>query len=429
MNNARALAASFLDPILAAKKPLHPASFVFPKTLSPGDKSFVLALCFGVCRFAPRLQAISALLLEKPFKAKDGDINALLLVGLFQLTEQQTPDHAAVHATVEAAKALKKPWACGVINAVLQKVGTTDIEHKLRKDTAWKTAHPNWLVGLIQKAWPEQAAAILEAGNSTAPMHLRINRQKTSRDAYHKLLTDNGIESQLSQQCSDGLTLKKAQQVTDLPHFEEGFLSVQDLAAQCCADWLPLEEGQIVWDICAAPGGKAAHLKERSPAAQITAIDIEAARCQKTTETFERLQLEIPVITADAVAWMTDSDEHADVILIDAPCSGTGVIRRHPDIKILRRYEDISALGELQMQLLEAAWPRLAPGGRLLYATCSILPQENAEQIKAFLKRHPDAAVQSLAASDFAQDTGFGWQVMPGTAAMDGFFYSLLVKS
>lgn len=395
------------------------------------DRPLLQTLCYGTLRWYPRLNAVLNELLEKPFRPKDRDIHVLLACALYQLMATRIPDHAAVNETVATVKKLKKPWAKGLVNGVLRRFirerGSLDTQ--LADDGVYRHAHPKWLCKRIEHAWPEQADAIFAANNHPGPMTLRVNQQRLSRAECLKTLQVEGIEARATPLSADGLQLLQAMGVDAIPGFAEGQLSVQDEAAQLAAQLLQLEPGQRVLDACCAPGGKTCHILECEPGlAELLALDIDDSRLDRVRENFERLNVQAKLLAADAVAtgeWW--DDQPFDRILLDAPCSATGVIRRHPDIKLLRKPDDIPRLAELQAELLDALWPLLKSGGKLLYATCSILPEENDASIAGFIARQSDAEVKDIAA-DVGMQTPLGRQLLPTTDGHDGFYYALLAK-
>jgi len=290
-------------------------------------------------------------------------------------------------------------------------------------------AHPHWLLTRLQQDWPDDWQAVCAANNARAPMTLRVNTLRGSPADYQQRLTEAGLAATSQPHAPAALVLTEPTDVAALPGFAAGDVSVQDAAAQLAAPLLDVQAGQRVLDACAAPGGKTAHLLENNPSAELVALDNDAARLDRVAETLARLQLAARLLHADAgqvVDWW--DGKPFDRILLDAPCSASGVIRRHPDIKALRRAVDIDALAAQQARLLDALWPCLAPGGKLLYVTCSVLAAENGRQVKTFLARTPDAAALPLAA-DWGRPAGHGRQILPGEADMDGFFYALLVKT
>ena len=347
----------------------------------------------------------------------------MLLVGFAQLA-LGLPAHAALAETVEAARALKRTHQAGMVNALLRRA-TREAFPVVSAEATW----PAWLAQQVRSDWPQQADAIFAASADMPPLWLRVNRRWILRDDYWDLLREAGIEAAADPDLADALRLNVAVPVQQLPGFDAGLVSVQDAAAQAIADALAPAPGGRVLDACAAPGGKAAHLAERDASLHITALDVDARRVRRMQDSFARLRLTIDTRTADAQQPQTWWDGQAfDAILIDAPCSASGIVRRQPDVLLHRRPADITALTKVQAALLEALWPLLAPGGTLVYATCSILRAENATQIEAFLARHADAQLIPLAYR-FGHDTGAGHQRLPGDAGRDGFFCARLRKS
>ena len=395
------------------------------------DRGLTQDLAFGTARWQPRLSALANKLLQKPFKAADADVEALLLVGLYQLLYTRIPAHAAIGETVGCADKLKKPWAKALLNAVLRNAQRESeaLLAELERDPVVRTAHPRWLQKSLKAFWPEQWEAICAANNAHPPMILRVNRRHHSRDAYLQLLVEAGIEAQPCTFSQDGIVLAAACDVRNLPGFAEGWISVQDEAAQLAADLLDLAPGQRVLDACCAPGGKTCHILEVEPKlAGVVAVDLEAKRLVRVRENLERLGLSAELIAADGRDTATWWDgKPFQRILLDAPCSATGVIRRHPDIKLTRQPDDIAALATLQGELLDAMWPTLEVGGILLYATCSTLPTENTEVIEAFLARTPGARELDIA-GQFGIKQPHGRQLLAQEGGHDGFYYAKLIK-
>ncbi|EKO3576870.1 16S rRNA (cytosine(967)-C(5))-methyltransferase RsmB [Vibrio metschnikovii] len=423
--NVRAAAANVLFQVVDKGHSLSHALPAAQKTIRPRDHALLQEICYGALRYLPRLESIAGQLMDNPLKGKKRVFHHLILVGLYQLSFMRIPSHAAVAETVEATKTLRGPSLSGLINAVLRSylrdqeaLDTFAVSHN-----AGLYAHPSWLLKLLQEAYPQQWQTIIEANNSKAPMWLRVNRQHHSREAYLALLDNEQIEYTVHPQAADAIKLASPCDVTLLPGFDRGWVSVQDAAAQLAVDYLQPQDGELILDCCAAPGGKTAHILEHTQDTEVVAIDSDAARLERVYDNLERLQLRADVICGDArypEEWW--QGEQFDRILLDAPCSATGVIRRHPDIKWLRRASDIEALAELQSEILDAMWKQLKIGGTLVYATCSITPQENSQQIKAFLARTPKA---QLIDSDPEQP---GRQILPGEQDMDGFYYAVLRK-
>ncbi|AFY17223.1 MULTISPECIES: 16S rRNA (cytosine(967)-C(5))-methyltransferase RsmB [Pseudomonas] len=429
--NPRLAAAKALAAVLNGKASLNSSLPTQLDKVEDRDRGFTQDLAFGTARWQPRLSALAAKLLQKPFKAADADVEALLLVGLYQLLYTRVPAHAAIGETVGCADKLKKPWAKALLNAVLRNAQreSETIFAELERDPVVRTAHPRWLQKSLKAFWPEQWEAICAANNAHPPMILRVNRRHHSRDAYLGLLTDAGIAATPCVYSRDGIVLEAAADVRSLPGFAEGWISVQDEAAQLAADLLDLAPGQRVLDACCAPGGKTCHILEAEPKlAGVVAVDLEAKRLVRVRENLERLKLSAELIAADGrdtQAWWDGKPFQR--ILLDAPCSATGVIRRHPDIKLTRQPDDIAALALLQGELLDAMWNTLEVGGILLYATCSTLPTENTEVIEAFLARTPGARELDLATAAGIKQP-HGRQLLAQEGGHDGFYYAKLIK-
>lgn len=407
---------------------------------APIDRALVQELAYGSLRWRFRLEAQLRRLLKQPLKRKDQDIAALLLVGLYQLAYTHIPAHAAVHATVEAVRATGKRWAVALANAVLRNYQRqrAELDAAVAQRPAECHAHPDWLVERLRSDWPQDWETILIANNERPPFALRVNLRRGSVADYRAQLHAAGLAHTPLRFCDAGLCLEQPVGVERLPGFDAGFVSVQDAAAQLAAPPLDVAPGMRVLDACAAPGGKTAHILERTPQlAELVAVELDAGRARRIDENLQRLGLAAQVLIADAAQPETWWDgRFFERILLDAPCSATGVIRRHPDIKSLRRDTDIDALAAAQARLLDALWPLLAPGGMLLYATCSVLRQENEQQITAFLRRHPQAQEHVLRA-EWGRALAHGRQILPGDAAtdsgtqgggMDGFYFAGLIK-
>ena len=396
------------------------------------DHSLVWEFCYGVLRTLPRQEALAGALLHRPLKRADRDLEALILVGLYQLTDTRIPAHAAVAATVDAARTMGKSWAPALVNALLRRFQRERERLLDLSDPAPEVRwlFPRWLLERLQTAWPQHWREIIAASNSRGPMTLRVNRTKTTRAHYGQRLAGVGLTARPTQNSADGLTMERPVATTDLPGFADGLVSVQDAGAQLAAELLDAQPGERVLDACAAPGGKSAHLLERARGnLDLTTLDIDPARLEQVRLNLRRLSLSARTVQGDATApngaW---AQTRYHRILLDAPCSATGVIRRHPDIKWLRRDSDVSALGDLQARMLDALWPLLVPGGTLLYATCSFLPEENEGQIRAFLGRWDDVRVRPLEAV-WGVARPCGRQTLPREGGPDGFYYAVLEKS
>lgn len=434
--NPRLAAAKALAAVLSGKASLNSSLPTQLDKVQDRDRGFTQDLAFGTARWQPRLSALAATLLQKPFKAADADVEALLLVGLYQLLYSRVPAHAAIGETVGCADKLKKPWAKALLNAVLRRAQRESeaLLAELEHDPVVRTAHPRWLQKSLKAFWPQQWEAICAANNTHPPMILRVNRRHHGRDAYLGLLSAAGVAAKACVFSQDGIILDEPSDVRQLPGFAEGWISVQDEAAQLAADLLDLAPGQRVLDACCAPGGKTCHILEVEPAlAGVVAVDLEAKRLVRVRENLARLGLSAELIAADGrdtAAWWDGKPFQR--ILLDAPCSATGVIRRHPDIKLTRQPDDIAALAVLQGELLDALWPTLEVGGVLLYATCSTLPTENTEVIQAFLQRTPGARELDIAGQLGQPAAGIkqphGRQLLAQEGGHDGFYYAKLIK-
>lgn len=429
MISVRTAAAQVITQILRGQGSLSSVLPAIQLQVTEQDRPLLQELCFGTCRYYPQLSAYVECLVDKPLRAKDSDIQALLLLGLYQLLHTRIPDHAALGETVEVTRNLKKPWATNLVNGVLRKFqrDKTKLDKLLAQNLAFQSNHPAWLEGVLRKNWPNQLEQIIAANNSHPPFTLRINTQKISRAEYLALLKDVDI-SAIPTQCSPyGITLEHACDPRKLPLFNEGLISVQDEAAQLSADVLQLTPNLRVLDACSAPGGKTGHMLELEPSLEVTALDTEERRLGRVRENLARLNVNAKVICGDGTKRDWWDGEPFDRILLDAPCSATGIIRRHPDIKVLRTPEEITRLVELQGNLLDNLWSMLKPDGILVYATCSVMPKENTQVVEAFLKRHPQAKSETLT-TYWGMSQPFGRQLLPSVSGHDGFFYSRLRK-
>ncbi|WP_028864950.1 16S rRNA (cytosine(967)-C(5))-methyltransferase RsmB [Psychromonas aquimarina] len=430
--NVRALAAKVLNQVVEQGQSLSQALPAAQQDLNPKDKALLQVLCYGVLRTLPRLDFFCRSLMSKPLKGKQRAMHFLILVGFYQLLYTRIPSHAAVGETVNGAKALKKPALKGMVNGVLRSFlrEQESLIEKADKQDTLLYCHPGWLVKRLQAAYGKEAAAeIMHENNQQAPMWLRVNALHHARDDYQALLNEAGLPSSALQGNDNALRLEKACDVYKLPGFEDGWVSVQDGAAQLAAHYLDAQPGDLVLDACSAPGGKTVHTLELQPQIkQMVAVDADDKRLLRVQENLDRLKLKATVIHGDASkpdSWW--KGELFDRILCDAPCSATGVIRRHPDIRWLRRDSDIAELVTLQKSILNALWDKLKPGGVLLYATCSILPDENDLQIKEFLQNTSDASLIPL--SQQYDNKEKGRQLLPNEDGMDGFYYAKLYKA
>ncbi|MBQ0833894.1 16S rRNA (cytosine(967)-C(5))-methyltransferase RsmB [Marinobacter sp.] len=395
--------------------------------LAPNERPALQALCYGTCRWFHRLDTELNSRLKKPLKNPDRIVHHLMLVALFQLRFSQQATYAILNESVEACRALDKPHLTGLVNGILRSAEREGAPEPANDSSRF--SHPVWMVEKLRHNWPDNWQAILEANNAQAPMTLRVNALRFSRDNYLAVLNEAGIEATATAFAPYGIQLSRPVQVDQLPWFAEGAVSVQDEAAQLCTTLLDLAPGQRVLDACAAPGGKTcAILESQAGLAEVVAIDESAARLPRVQENLDRLDLHAELVQADAAdteSWW--DGQPFDRILLDVPCSASGVIRRHPDIKLLRRETDVVPLAGIQLGLMEAMWSVLKPGGRLVYATCSVFPQENHRIIRRFLKQKNGA---TLIAPDvqWGFDMGAGRQLLPDPVSHDGFFYAVLEK-
>jgi len=397
---------------------------------APNLTPLIQEICFGVCRHYYHLQAIADQLVKK--RPKELDVWVSLLIGLYQLHYLRIPDYAVVKETVALLAQIKKPWAKGLVNAVLRTFcrEQEQILAAINDTPTFLYNHPEWFIARLRQDWPNNWQAILQENDAHPPMSLRVNAKQCTAADYLNRLQEAGVDARLAEHAPQGIELITPCDVHDLPGFASGEVSVQDGAAQLAASLLALKPGLRVLDACCAPGGKTCHILESEPKlAACVALDVDHKRLKRVSENLARLQLEATLLQGDGVhpqAWWDGIP--FDRILLDAPCSATGVIRRHPDIKLLRSEADITAATRIQHDLLHALWPLLAPGGILVYATCSVMPEENEQQIASFIASQKDCV---FAAKDYAwgESTGHGWQILPGNNHMDGFFYSVLIKT
>ena len=430
-SSPRAAAAKALAGVIFNQRSLSATLPQAVESLDPSDRPLAQEISYGVLRHYDQLNNRAKQLLKRPFKKKDGALHALILSGFYELKYMRTPAHATISESVNATKLLGRDWARGGVNALLRGFqrdidsGNSLPEHH---------NHPQWMIDEVKKSWPNEWEQVLNNNNQRPPMTLRVNLSHNSSESYLAILADEALTATQSSITPSAITLERGVPVLALPGFEDGDISVQDEAPQQAAELLNPQAGETVLDACAAPGGKTAHILERIAAAgegelkELVALDLKPERLQRIDDNLARLNFTASTVVADATdsGWRK-SGSLFDRILIDAPCSGSGVIRRNPDIKLLRRQSDIVTLVDNQRAILESCWALLQSGGTLLYATCSIFPQENEEQIQQFLNAQQDSEALPIE-QEWGRSTGAGRQILPGENGMDGFYYALLRK-
>lgn len=438
--NVRALAAKCCFAVIDKGRSLSDELPKQQDKLEGKDKGLLQEICYGVLRYLPELENDVRQLMQKPLVAKQRVFHFLLLVGVYQIKYMRIPNHASVSETVAATNTLKNSHMKALVNGVLrnyvrQQETTSTVQEEVKLPDAIKYNHPSWFIKKLQQGYPEQWQQILTANQEKPPMWLRVNQQHHTSEQYQDLLTTANIDISQVEPLSQAIELTKPTDVAKLPGFDQGWSSIQDAAAQQAARILDCQVGDTVLDCCAAPGGKTCHILELAPdISSMTAIDIEEDRLTRVSDNLARLNLSAEVITGDAASKEWWHGKLFDRILLDAPCSGTGVIRRHPDIKWLRKASDIDNLVILQQKILVNIWSLLKPGGTLLYATCSILPEENSEQINRFVEQTTDAQLVDItngtgdASNSSKNNKQVGWQLKPGENNMDGFYYAKLLK-
>lgn len=394
--------------------------------VSERDRALFHELVLGTLRQWYALKSITLPLLVKPLNNET--VETCLYVGLYQVLCTRVASHAAISETVTATKQLGYQALSGVVNAILRRVSreTSDFQ------TALTQAHglPSWLYKRLKKDWPEQLEQLTQSLKQTAPLTLRVNTHQISRDDYLEILQEQEIAAEACSLSEVGIVMLQNVHIPDLPGFDEGVFSVQDEHAQLCASLLPNLDGKVVIDACAAPGGKTAHLLEKFQPKKLIALDHDAKRLLRVSENLERLQLnqdtQVDIVAADATTWTTS--ETVDCIVLDAPCSAIGVLRRHPDIRLLRQSGDIQQTAALQQQILQHMWQQLKVGGTLLYITCSILKAENEQQMQQFFAEHDNAKEVKIEA-DWGIAQQYGRQLLPQQGRGDGFYYCRIEKT
>ncbi|MBT4836613.1 MAG: 16S rRNA (cytosine(967)-C(5))-methyltransferase RsmB [Methylococcales bacterium] len=428
--NSREVAVNILLDVLISKHSLSSSIKFFSVKLSSQEEyPFLQELCYGVIRRYEHLEAFVSYLVKKKIKNKDADIKILLMLGLYQIKYLRVPEHAAVSETVKIAKKRGQPKFSGFINGVLRNFirNMDKITQQVEKKSYVKMDHPQWLEQLIRQCWGEKADEVLQANNRIPPITLRVNGHKIFADDFVQKLTDQGVQAEPISGLKSAFRLNKPRAIDALPGYDKGWFFVQDAGAQLAATLLDIRDSQRVLDACAAPGGKAIHLLEINSSINLTAVDIEPDRIAILRQNMARMDCQMNVLCQDILTLSSDQLGY-DRILMDAPCSAMGVIRRHPDVKYLRMPEDIVNLVKLQQQILEKLWSLLLVGGKLLYVTCSILQDENENQIDQFLKNHADVEEIKIT-TEWGVERNHGIQLLPGEQNTDGFYYALLQKT
>lgn len=421
----RATAARVLHAVTGQGKSLDEAlAFAERRShLDARDRSLLAAIVYGTLRHWRRLGVQAEGLMTRPLRDAPM-VDALLRAGIFQMLELRIPDHAVVAATAGAAPLIDAEWAAPLINALLRRAQREPEAMALPEDAAVLHSWPDWLAQRLRADWGDAADAMLATANAQAPMTLRVNRRRMSAADYRARLARGGQQARPLEGVPEALVMETPCEVDTLPGFARGSVSVQDASAQLAAGLLDVHPGQRVLDACSAPGGKAAHILERCPDAELVALDSDRRRIRTVDATLQRIGLKAALASADAADTARWWDGRPfDRILIDAPCSGTGVARRHPDIKWLRRESDIAALAATQRRLLEALWPLLAPGGRLVFATCSLLRAEGVDVVSAFSDQH--AVADGTPELPVGTRESMGWRI-PAGGDWDGFYYAVL---
>ncbi|MCZ6723086.1 MAG: 16S rRNA (cytosine(967)-C(5))-methyltransferase RsmB [Gammaproteobacteria bacterium] len=394
--------------------------------LEARNLSLYQELLRGTCRWFLALQLILKPYLRKSFKSKDRDLEVILLIGLYQILLMRVDDHAAVNETVKLAQLQHKHWAKGLVNGILRQVIRDEVVIEAAHHAA---SYPQWMQQRISQDWPQHYAQVLEAGNSRAPLTLRVDIRQRSVESIIESLQNQGVTAARHEVVESAIVLDRACDVTRLDEFSAGLVSVQDAAAQLAVGLLDCRSKMRVLDACAAPGGKTAHLLQMVDDLVLIALDQDASRLQRVNQNLLRIDRHASLVCGDATApehWYEGSE--FDRILADLPCSGSGVVRRHPDIKLLRRASDIAQLVDKQQRILVALWPLLKPGGLMLYSTCSIYKDENERQIEWFVKKHDNCVERPLDSVQWGEQRPWGRQILPGLYNMDGFFYACLQK-
>lgn len=428
--NTRIAAADTVRKIVDHKKQLNRVLAHVRTTFDSKDQQLISEIVHGVVRWYWQLDAIAAALLKKPMQAKDRNVYFLLLVGLYQLKYMRIPPYACVSETVNAVSAMNKPWAKGLVNAVLRTyIRNSDRASVDKSNMTGRYSHPQWMIDLIRCEWPQHWVEILQANNTRPQMTLRVNLKKCAVEQYLSKLAECGIEAHADETSEVGIRLTKRIRVSKLPDFDQGEVSVQNTASQLVSPLMDIQPGHRVLDACSAPGGKLMHMMEVQPEiSDIVAIDVDQSRCLDIRENLKRCRQNAIVLCEDATHpedWWDGIP--FDRILVDVPCSALGIVNKHPDIKHHRSLQDLEGFAKQQQDLLEALLPLVKKGGKLVYTTCTIIASENQTQIAQAVKRHCEFKLEELS-SRYGLPTGCGRQRLQGIHDSDGFFYSSLIR-
>jgi len=406
-----------------------PAALAHFPDATPQQRGAAADLSYGTLRFYGETNAYLTCMLEKPLS--DDRIYTLLLVAIYQLLHDKADAFTVVNQAVHAVSQLRKPapkqWAKGLVNAILRNFlrKKDELAVRLANTEVAAYSYPQWWINKLKTQYPDHWQAMLVAGNQHPPMTLRVNTKKISIEEYLQLLERQDIEA--SHIGGQAVVLAKPAGVEKVPGFSDGIVSVQDYGAQLAACLLDIEPGLRVLDACCAPGGKTGHILELADV-DLTAMDSDAGRLQRVQENLSRLQLSADLRAADASSADWYDGKPFDRILADVPCTASGIVRRHVDIKWLRREADVASFAAQQAKILPNLWQLLAKGGKLLYVTCSVFNEENQKQVDNFLLQHSDAKQLPLPIDSFANLGQLNGQLIPSTAH-DGFFYALLQKN
>ncbi len=430
--NVRYLAVKAITPLLQQSSSLKYTLKTQLRDCPEQQRPFLQELCYGSMRHLTQLNAFLDQISAKKIKAKDQDVKATILIGIYQLYKLNTPEHAAISETVDVCQLLNKRWATAFVNATLRRFQReqTQLTESLQLINSFNFNHPDWYIEKLKHNWPTQWQDILRANDQHPPLTLRVNTQLVSRETLISKLSKEGIDSFETEYSKFGITLSKPTDIVSTEVFQQGLISVQDEAPQLAAELIDPQNDDLILDACSAPGGKLLHILELTKGmnTEVQGLELEQHRADRIKENFDRLDLQCQIHIADATQKDWWDGRLYDKILLDTPCSATAVIRRNPDIKVMRQSEDIHQLAKLQKQIIANMWAMLAKGGTLVYATCSIFQQENERLIASFCKENEDAIHTPIDAG-WGMQREFGRQLFPVNEKHDGFYYAVLKKS